>query len=327
MLLKKIKKDSIKHRKDALEKGLKSNAHDVRDFESFADSYAVKNAKIRTKKNSTRNLNEKDLPKIFEKIDRYLQDKHMSESIDDCIANIDKAIGNCDGFINNKLMTRIALTDRVNGIAKAVERIQEKQQEVEIELSVLGKSNDELQELEKKLHDDLKRLKPFDDTRKEIEYIDDTLSTVQDFLDGFKPTDAEKRKKDLEESLKRTKEKELKRLESSRNKPWGGKGGFEAAIHNKDRKPVMSLNNKDIVEIATKAKSREEAYNMMHDKMVPAVKRIKEKLKNTKNSLEELKKTDNKIKDTSTRVRHEFAKKFIKEYFDNFFDDFDLYME
>jgi hypothetical protein len=63
------------------------------------------------------------------------------------------------------------------------------------------------------------------------------------------------------------------------------------------------------------------------DKLKPSVRRIQEKLKSAKKSLEDVKKTNNSIKDVSTRVRYEFAKKYIKEYFDEFFGDSDLYVE
>jgi hypothetical protein len=138
-------------------------------------------------------------------------------------------------------------------------------------------------------------------------------------LDGFKPVNVEKHKESLNKALQKTKEHEKQFLKELPNRPFFGKAGFENAVSNGIL--TLTISNKDIDEIVSKAKTREEADSMILNKMKPMIKRLKGKLDITKKQLEEIKKMDVKIKDTSTRVRYEFAKKYIKEYFDIFIND------
>lgn len=327
----KIIEDSDKHKDAANKIGMRSNSHDAESSESFADVYAVKNAKIRTKKNSTRNISNKDLLKHFEQIDKHLRDTGFATSIDGCFNDISRAIDNCETALNDDKAIQfkylIDLTDRVGAIGKAIERIHDKETKIDYELSLLGKSDEELKALAKNLRSTLTALKGAsgtfaNETRSEIE---DKLEIIEDFLDGFKPSNIDKHKESLEKSRDRIRRKETDHLKSLQNKPWFGRAGYDKAVSG--GVITMSLNNKDIDEIMSKAKTREEAESMILNKLKPSIKRVQEKLKSAKKSLEEVKKTNSTIKDVSTRVRYEFAKKYIKEYFDEFFGDSDLYVE
>jgi hypothetical protein len=323
----KIKEDSDKHKKDATKIGMRSNDHDAESDESFADVYAVKNAKIRTKKNSIRNISNKDLLKTFERMDKHMRDSGFKISIDDCSKRITRLIDTCETVLNDdkavQFKNLINLTDRVGAIGDAVERIHRRETEIDTELSLLDKSDDELKALEKNLKSTLSTL-AFSSRALRYE-ISDKLDMIEDFLDGFKPSNIDKRKESLEKSRDRIRRKETDHVESLPNKPFRGGAGYNEAMSS--GMITLSLNNKDINEIMSKAKTRKEAESMILDKLKPSIKRIQEKLKATKKSLEELKKTNNTIKDVSTRVRYEFAKKYIKEYFDEFFGDSDLYVE
>lgn len=327
----KIKEDSDKHREAAAKIGMRSNEHDNDESENFADAYAVKNTKIRTKKNSIRNTSNKDLLKFFERIDRCMRDGELTTSIDDCAKGINRLIDTCETALNNNkdslfsFKSVIDLTDRVRAIGAAVERIHRRETEIDTELSLLGKSDDELKALAKNLQSTLTALKGSSGTFDTRVEISNKLDMIEDFLDGFKPSNIDKRKESLEKSRDRIKQKEIDHVRSLRNNSAFNKAGYDGAM---SRGIItLSLNNKDINEIMSKAKTREEAESMILDKLKPSIKRIQEKLKATKKSLEELKKTNNSIKDVSTRVRYEFAKKYIKEYFDEFFGDSDLYVE
>lgn len=324
----KIKNDSLKYKKDAAKIGMRSNDHDIKDIESYADVYSVKHAKIRTKDNSVRNISNKELLKHFQHTDRLLASKELSSGIDDCIDDVNKVMGTCDILLENNggmLKYLVNLTDRVQNIGKSVEKINNKQKEIDTELSLLDKTDDELKKLR-------------DDTRKHIDLLgngqwckdvvnelNNKLDIIEDFLDGFKPVNVEKHKESLNKSLQRTKDQEKQFLKKLQNRPYFGKAGFEKAVSSGIL--TLTISNKDIDEIVSKAKTREEADSMILNKMKPMIKRLRDKLNITKKQLEEIKKMDVKIKDTSTRVRYEFAKKYIKEYFDVFADEFDLYMD
>ena len=324
----KIKEDSDKHKKDAAKIGMRSNDHDAESDESFADVYAVKNAKIRTKDNSVKNVSNKELLKHFQNTDRLLTSKELASSIDECIDDVGRAMETCDTLLEDKggmLKYLVNLTGRVQNIGKSVERINNKQKEIDTELSLLDKTDDEL----KKLRDDTKKhIELLGNGRwckDVVQELNNKLDIIDDFLDGFKPVNIEKHKESLNKSLQRTKEQEKQFLKELGNRPFFGKAGFEEAVSSGTLK--LTISNKDIDEIVSKAKTREEADSMILNKMKPMIKRLKGKLDITKKQLEEIKKMDVKIKDTSTRVRYEFAKKYIKEYFDEFFGDSDLYVE
>ena len=318
----KIKEDSDKHKKDAAKIGMRSNEHDIKDSESYADVYSVKHAKIRTKDNSVRNVSNKELLKLFQNTDRLLTSKELASSIDECIDDVGKAMETCDTLLEDKggmLKYLVNLTGRVQNIGKSVERINNKQKEIDTELSLLNKTDDEL----KKLRDDTKKhIELLGNGRwckDVVQELNNKLDIIDDFLDGFKPVNIEKHKESLNKSLQRTKEQEKQFLKELGNRPSFGKAGFEKAVSSGTL--TLTISNKDIDEIVSKAKTREEADSMILNKMKPMIKRLKGKLDITKKQLEEIKKMDVKIKDTSTRVRYEFAKKYIKEYFDIFIND------
>ena len=318
----KIKEDSDKHKKDAAKIGMRSNEHDIEDSESYADVYSVKHAKIRTKDNSVRNVSNKELLKHFQNTDRLLTSKELASSIDECIDDVGRAMETCDTLLEDKggmLKYLVNLTGRVQNIGKSVERINNKQKEIDTELSLLDKTDDEL----KKLRDDTKKhIELLGNGRwckDVVQELNNKLDIIDDFLDGFKPVNIEKHKESLNKSLQRTKEQEKQFLKELGNRPFFGKAGFEKAVSSGTL--TLTISNKDIDEIVSKAKTREEADSMILNKMKPMIKRLKGKLDITKKQLEEIKKMDVKIKDTSTRVRYEFAKKYIKEYFDIFIND------
>lgn len=324
----KIKNDSLKYKKDADKIGMRSNDHDIKDTESYADVYSVKHAKIRTKDNSVRNVSNKELLKHFQHTDRLLASKELSSGIDDCIVDVNKVMETCDILLENNggmLKYLVNLTDRVQNIGKSVEKINNKQKEIDTELSLLDKTDDEL----KKLRDDTRRhidlLGNGQWCKDIVNELSNKLDIIEDFLDGFKPVNVEKHKESLNKSLQRTKDQEKQFLKKLQNRPHFGKAGFEKAVSSGIL--TLTISNKDIDEIVSKAKTREEADSMILNKMKPMIKRLRVKLNITKKQLEEIKKMDVKIKDTSTRVRYEFAKKYIKEYFDVFADEFDLYMD
>lgn len=316
-----IKNDSLKYKKDAAKIGMRSNDHDIKDTESYADAYSVKHAKIRTKDNSVRNVSNKELLKHFQRTDRLLASKELSSGIDDCIDDVTKVMGTCNTLLEDKgLMLKylVDLTNRVQNIGMSVEKINNKQKEIDTELALLDKTDDELKKLR-------------DDTRKHIDLLgngqwckdvvnelNNKLDIIEDFLDGFKPDNVEKHKESLNKSLQKTKDQEKQFLKKLQNRPFFGKAGFEKAVSSGIL--TLTISNKDIDEIVSKAKTREEADSMILNKMKPMIKRLRDKLNITKKQLEEIKKMDVKIKDTSTRVRYEFAKQFIKEYFDELSD-------
>lgn len=313
----KTKQDSDKHRNDAVEKGMRNNSHDDDPKENYADSYAVKHAKIRTKNNSTRNISDNDLLKAFQSIDRSLREKGLSISIDRVIRDIVDSVKHCDDIIKNtdggrSFREYVSLSDRVERIIASCKRMGEKQKEINNELSILGKTDNELMELKKELESQLKRQEVIRDRDKHNE-LNDLLDLVEDFLDGFKPADVAERKQVLQKQLQKVENNEKPIIKRSSNKPLYS-SGYQGALSG--GKIGLSLSNKDIDEIVSKAKTKKEAETMILNKLTPVVKRIRDKLVKTKSSLEETKKLDNRIKDVSTRVRYEFAKKYIKEYFE-----------
>lgn len=322
----KIKRDSDKFRKDAVQKGMLSNDHDDDSKENYADSYAVKHAKIRTKNNSVRNISGKEVAKVFHSLDRIFSENGELTTIDDSIHNIELSIGHCDQILNggddqHSLQKYVLLSDRVHAIGNAIKRINEKQKEINNELSILDKTDYELMGLRKELENQLKRPEVFRDRDKYNE-LDDYLSLVEDFLDGFKPGDSVERKQVLQKRLQNVENDEKSIIKQSSNKPIPSRG-YQSALFG--GRIGLSLNNKDIDEIVSKAKTRKEAETMILNKLTPAVKRIRDKLVKAKSSLEETKKLDNRIKDVSTRVRYEFAKKYVKEYFEELSIDYGYY--
>lgn len=322
----KIKRDSDKFRKDAVQKGMLSNDHDDDSKENYADSYAAKHAKIRTKNNSTRNISDKEFAKVFHSLDRIFSENGELTTIDDSIHNIELSIGHCDQILNggndqHPLQKYVLLSDRVHAIGNAVKKINEKQKEINNELSILDKTDNELMELRKELENQLKRPEVFHDGDKYNE-LDDYLSLVEDFLDGFKPDDLVEHKQVLQKRLQNVENNEKIHIKQISNKPIPSRG-YRSALFG--GRIGLSLNNKDIDEIVSKAKTKKEAETMILNKLTPAVKRIRDKLVKAKSSLEETKKLDNRIKDVSTRVRYEFAKKYIKEYFEELSIDYGYY--
>lgn len=313
----KTKQDSDKHRMEAAKKGMRNNSHDDDPAENYADSYAVKHAKIRTKNNSTRNISNNDLLKVFQSLDRILREDGQSISIDRVIRDIVDSIRHCDDIIKNtdggrSFKKYVSLSDRVGRISTYVGHIENKQKEINNELSILDKTDSELMELRKELESQLKRQEVIRDRDKYNE-LDNLLDSVNDFLDGFKPADVAEYKRVLQKQLQRDKNFEERMLKLRSNKPLYSRG-YQGALSG--GKIGLSLSNKDIDEIVSTAKTKKEAETMILNKLTPVVKRIRDKLVKTKSSLEETKKLDNRIKDVSTRVRYEFAKKYIKEYFE-----------
>lgn len=319
----KTKQDSDKFRKDAVQKGMRSNGHDDDSKENYADSYAAKHAKIRTKNNSTRNISNNDLLKCFQSIDRALKG---SGTIDDAIYNIERSIKHCDDIIKNidggrSFREYVSLSSRVERIGVYFKRIEEKQKEVNNELSLLDKTDDELMKLKKELESQLKSQEIIRD-RGKFNELEDYLSIVEDFLDGFKPVNVEKHKQTLQKQLQKTKDREISDIKRIQNRLFGMKG-YQAALSGGSM--GLSLSNKDVDEILSKAKTKKEAETMILDKLTPVIKRIRDKLVKAKSSLEETKKLNNRIKNVSTRVRYEFAKKYIKEYFEELSIDYGYY--
>lgn len=313
----KIKQDSDKHRKDAAEKGMLSDRHDDDSAENYADSYAVQHGKIRTKNNSTRNISDNDLLKNFQSLDRLLNEQRMSTTIDSAIRDIEFSIKHCDDIIKNtdggrSFRKYVSLSHRVEQISIALKNIDKKQKEIDNELSILDKTDDELMKLKKELESQLKSQEVIRD-RYKFNELEDCLSIVEDFLDGFKPVDVEERKQALQKQMQKTKDKEKSDMKKLPNIPYGRKG-YQAALSG--RPMGLSLSNKDIDEIVSKAKTKTEVETMILIKLTPVIKRIRDKLVKAKSNLEETKKLDNRIKDVSTRVRYEFAKKYVKEYFE-----------
>lgn len=321
----KIKSDSDKHRKDAFEtRGMRGNNHDDKSRENYADAYSAKHAKIRTRNDSTRDITNKDMLKHFQYIDRSLSS--IGRDIDTLINYVDYIIKTCNRILSDtgnddSLDKFVRLSDRVYGLSYTVDKINRKRTEVEQELSILGKTDNELMKLQEELRKSKKSYSmefEFEEANKVAQH----LELVKDYLNGFKPANVEERKKTLQNELQKTEQWEKSRLKKLENK-IDGDVGYKSAFTG--RRIALSLSNKDIAEIFSKAKTEKEANTMILNKLKPAVKRIRDKLVKAKSNLEETKKLDNRIKDVSTRVRYEFAKKYVKEYFEELSIDYGYY--
>ncbi len=353
----KEKRKSDIYRKSTYRAGMLSNSHDDDSKENAADLYAVQNTEKRGKKGTRKKLNQKDLNTIYKDMDRSISaSEDVIVSIKDCESNIDKMIKVCESLIDSakkdpemimQFNVDYLSKTKVNALVHADNRyriIVNKIAELKKELDITN--NNELMDKEDRLR------------KEELEYRK-KLTTIQNQLDQledwenipFDDTSSNKYDVKKAESLEKEYNKLLEAIDQIRQM----KEAIDTTLYSEDHKKEHEKNIHDMISKTKDKKTRfsmenigsnltvpkelltkihneaggdeKKAYKMIADYYVPSFKRWITILKKKKQNLSARLKALGEFKDVSTAVRYSFAKKYIKEYFDVFADEFDLYME
>lgn len=307
-------------------KGLHMNMHDKQSIEGYADKYGVQNAQIRNKNagkkhaKKTRNINNNEIKHALQIIDNIVTDKgmnikpeHLSDPIKAQINAIDtflKTGEETSGLVEIPNYERIK--DFLNSrdqTAKAVSLIMDNADEIDSDISK-GKS---FEEIGTKLLDSLRKHDIDEDGFDFLEkVIDDSILLHRSVKDMVKIRVGDESSYDRKMKRLLSTIKTFEDIWTSRNNKPGSSLYTPRVIITADEfESIINKNNKDNKKIMADIDA----------KINKGLTDIKNKLTKIVNIIDNEAKLMGSFKDLSTHLRYKFASKYVKEYFDDLFDD------
>ena len=266
-------------------------------------------------KKGKRNFNEHDLEKFFKKISNTVTKLGAAYKLENYIIYLDKIIEKCDHLINQPWYDYedFIMFDAAKSELSAVDnRVALKKHIDEIVNEIKSYGNDErINNIKKSLNDIDNKLSEIDADHVDADKLELDKFLLDNILKEMSSNNC------TEETLKET-------IKESEKKLLGNHDKRSRAL-NKDTmslKPIITY--EDINEIS-KISDRKQRFEYLKKKKLPTIKRWKARYKSLKKKYEELGQKLKGFEDMSTATRYNISKDYIKEYFEELFDDYYFY--
>ena len=317
-----IKNETKKESNKLKSSGMYANPHDEARRERYADAYAASHAKKRTK-NGMAKFNKKDLERMFKGLGNIVNDAGAAVHFKDLKIWCEKCIEKCDYLINNDwdpekyhAPNKIAfLSDEMETLLSKL-KVFDEQKLCKDVLDILKENADEdiqnmfknsLHKLELKKNELIKM-------GAAITSIDAQIQLLQEALEE---DDSEYQQAAFDNLLEYTKT-DLKKI-------------FDAA----DKKPLRERTTYSLIPIITdadiktmaKMESPSERAAWLKKTKTPIIKRWKKAYEKMLTNINEFEKECKGFNDVSSATRYAISKKYLKEYFEDFFGDDEYYTD
>lgn len=309
------------------------NQHDKEARERYADAYAVKNAQIRTKNRGkkgnkgTRNFNENDLRKMMNNISKMVTDVGQNISFDAVKSQIKGCISKCDHLLTQpwgksykSAITGLINLDSVTDLFDVLNSIDAEKAEKELVNVLKENESDNAADTILKAIQQLK--KTSGDIVNDNPHADKQITALNRLLSIDDRDEQNKIIKSIIDGTGSSGPDVKSRLEFSQHTMYSSDKGLSERTR-MNLAPIITEADFDKM---YNMKTSEERFDYLRKTKVPIIKRWRFQYEKMLKNITELEKEYKGFEDTSSVVRHQMAKQFIKEYFDEFFSDSDLYV-
>ena len=309
--IKNIKNAANQFLNDTKKTGQFVNSHDTDSAELYADLYGAKHSKIRTKGagekhgQTTRNFKRKDVEKAFNKLSHMLNES--TDYLSNCKRFYDNLIDNLEGLGHLEMNKYSNFRNFDIGSPSAM-----------IKFRGIFISNNESDEFISFI-DDISEL--IDD----IKMNKYKVSKAKDELIKLKTDekDISAKQKEIDELIEIQSEL-IEELQSNRKSliKFKDRTGFNishSTVLNIERiiTKYRGTKMKDIPE-----QDKKIVQDFLDNTIMPKINKRLDEIEFETKSAKKLKETIGKGMEHSTKMRHDFVKKFIKEYFEALYDDY-----